>query len=140
MLCQLFLYANVRPCYSLSGYKTRYDDVDLITIRENTEGEYSGLEHQVNFISQQYMSYTIIQIMINIICLAFLDDSVSKVNGSENSATTSKGGSSSFSFRSTRYLQGVASPMKRSSSYNGKFLLSWYSRSQKKPNAILRSF
>ncbi|CAK8530334.1 unnamed protein product [Lathyrus sativus] len=68
------------------------------------------------------------------------EDSVSKVNGSENSATTSKGGSSSFSFRSTRYLQGVASPMKRSSSYNGKFLLSWYSRSQKKPNAILRSF
>ncbi|CAK8541984.1 unnamed protein product [Lathyrus sativus] len=47
MLCQLFLYANVRPCYNLSGYKTRYDDVDLITIRENTEGEYSGLEHQV---------------------------------------------------------------------------------------------
>ncbi|CAL5183234.1 unnamed protein product [Lathyrus oleraceus] len=69
------------------------------------------------------------------------EDSVSKVNGSENLATTSKGGSSSsFSFRSTRYLQGVPSPMKRSSSYNGKFLLSWYSRNQKKPNAILRSF
>lgn len=44
---ELNLYANVRPCYSLPGYKTRYDDVDLITIRENTEGEYSGLEHQV---------------------------------------------------------------------------------------------
>ncbi|PNY11848.1 isocitrate dehydrogenase, partial [Trifolium pratense] len=44
---ELNLYANVRPCYSLSGYKTRYDNVDLITIRENTEGEYSGLEHQV---------------------------------------------------------------------------------------------
>ncbi|KAL0338436.1 UNVERIFIED_CONTAM: Isocitrate dehydrogenase [NAD] catalytic subunit, mitochondrial [Sesamum angustifolium] len=37
----------IRPCYSLPGYKTKYDDVDLITIRENTEGEYSGLEHQV---------------------------------------------------------------------------------------------
>jgi isocitrate dehydrogenase (NAD+) len=46
---ELNLYANVRPCYSLPGYKTRYDNVDLITIRENTEGEYSGLEHQVNF-------------------------------------------------------------------------------------------
>lgn len=46
---ELNLYANVRPCYSLPGYKTRYDDVDLITIRENTEGEYSGLEHQVKF-------------------------------------------------------------------------------------------
>jgi hypothetical protein len=45
---ELNLYANVRPCYSLPGYKTRYDDVDLITIRENTEGEYSGLEHQVS--------------------------------------------------------------------------------------------
>ncbi|XP_031119115.1 isocitrate dehydrogenase [NAD] catalytic subunit 5, mitochondrial-like [Ipomoea triloba] len=44
---ELNLFANVRPCYSLPGYKTRYDDVDLITIRENTEGEYSGLEHQV---------------------------------------------------------------------------------------------
>lgn len=28
-------------------YKTKYDGVDLITIRENTEGEYSGLEHEV---------------------------------------------------------------------------------------------
>ncbi|XP_059646977.1 isocitrate dehydrogenase [NAD] catalytic subunit 5, mitochondrial-like [Cornus florida] len=44
---ELGLYANVRPCYSIPGYKTRYDDVNLVTIRENTEGEYSGLEHQV---------------------------------------------------------------------------------------------
>lgn len=45
---ELNLYANDRPCYSLPGYKTKYDGVDLITIRENTEGEYSGVEHQVN--------------------------------------------------------------------------------------------
>lgn len=38
---------QVRPCYSLPGYKTLYDDVNLVTVRENTEGEYSGLEHQV---------------------------------------------------------------------------------------------
>ncbi|KAL5703992.1 isocitrate dehydrogenase (NAD(+)) [Ranunculus cassubicifolius] len=44
---ELGLYSNVRPCYSLEGYKTRYDGVNLVTIRENTEGEYSGLEHQV---------------------------------------------------------------------------------------------
>jgi isocitrate dehydrogenase (NAD+) len=44
---ELGLYANVRPCLSIPGYKTRYDNVDLVTIRENTEGEYSGLEHQV---------------------------------------------------------------------------------------------
>ncbi|KAL7136641.1 hypothetical protein ABFS83_10G043600 [Erythranthe nasuta] len=44
---ELNLYANVRPCFSLPGYKTKYDNVDLVTIRENTEGEYSGLEHVV---------------------------------------------------------------------------------------------
>ena len=32
----------------MDGYKTGYDDVDLITIRENTEGEYSGIEHEVS--------------------------------------------------------------------------------------------
>ncbi|KAK9824167.1 hypothetical protein WJX72_008227 [[Myrmecia] bisecta] len=44
---ELQLFANVRPCFSLPGYKTRYDNVNLVTIRENTEGEYSGLEHEV---------------------------------------------------------------------------------------------
>jgi isocitrate dehydrogenase (NAD+) len=37
----------VRPCRSIAGIKTPYDNVDLVTIRENTEGEYSGLEHEV---------------------------------------------------------------------------------------------
>ncbi|XP_018619432.1 isocitrate dehydrogenase [NAD] subunit alpha, mitochondrial [Scleropages formosus] len=41
------LYANVRPCASIEGYKTPYDDVNLVTIRENTEGEYSGIEHVI---------------------------------------------------------------------------------------------
>ena len=45
------LYANVRPCKSIEGYKTPYDDVDVVTIRENTEGEYSGIEHVVSDIS-----------------------------------------------------------------------------------------
>lgn len=45
---KLKLYANVRPVKTLKGIKTVYDDVDLVTIRENTEGEYSGLEHEVN--------------------------------------------------------------------------------------------
>jgi isocitrate dehydrogenase (NAD+) len=44
---QLQLYANFRPARSLPGIKTRFDDVDLIVIRENTEGLYSGLEHIV---------------------------------------------------------------------------------------------
>lgn len=43
----LNLYANVRPCKSIPGYKTKYDNVDIVTIRENTEGEYTGIEHEV---------------------------------------------------------------------------------------------
>ena len=41
------LYANVRPCRSITGYETLFKDVDLVTVRENTEGEYSGIEHEV---------------------------------------------------------------------------------------------
>ncbi|KAM9376302.1 isocitrate dehydrogenase [NAD] subunit alpha, mitochondrial isoform 3-T3 [Pholidichthys leucotaenia] len=41
------LYANVRPCVSIEGYKTPYTGVNLVTIRENTEGEYSGIEHVI---------------------------------------------------------------------------------------------
>ncbi|XP_045584386.1 probable isocitrate dehydrogenase [NAD] subunit alpha, mitochondrial isoform X2 [Procambarus clarkii] len=41
------LYANVRPCRSVEGYETLYRDVDVVTIRENTEGEYSGIEHEI---------------------------------------------------------------------------------------------
>jgi len=37
----------VRPCRSVPGYKTPYDNVDTVLIRENTEGEYSGIEHEV---------------------------------------------------------------------------------------------
>jgi isocitrate dehydrogenase (NAD+) len=43
----LKLYANVRPVRTIAGVKTVYENVDLVTIRENTEGEYSGLEHEV---------------------------------------------------------------------------------------------
>lgn len=40
---QFNLYANVRPVRSFKGTKARYEDIDIITIRENTEGMYSGL-------------------------------------------------------------------------------------------------
>lgn len=43
----LDLYANVRPVKTLPGVKSRYDQVDLVIIRENTEDLYSGLEHVV---------------------------------------------------------------------------------------------
>jgi len=39
------LYANVRPAKSWAGVKTRYNDVDIVIVRENTEGLYAGLEH-----------------------------------------------------------------------------------------------
>jgi len=39
------LYANVRPAKSWHGVKTRYDKVDIVIVRENTEGLYAGLEH-----------------------------------------------------------------------------------------------
>ena len=43
----LDLYANLRPIKTLKGVKSRYEDVDLIVVRENTEDLYSGLEHEV---------------------------------------------------------------------------------------------
>jgi len=43
----LDLYACVRPVKSLPGVATRFADVDLIVVRENTEDLYSGLEHRV---------------------------------------------------------------------------------------------
>ena len=41
------LFANFRPIRNLPGIPTRYPGVDLIIIRENTEGQYSGIEHEV---------------------------------------------------------------------------------------------
>ena len=43
----LDLYANVRPVETLPGVKSRYEDVDLVVVRENTEDLYRGLEHVV---------------------------------------------------------------------------------------------
>ncbi|KAF4078661.1 hypothetical protein AMELA_G00201480 [Ameiurus melas] len=42
----LDLYANVMHCQSLPGVQTRHKNIDIIIIRENTEGEYSSLEHE----------------------------------------------------------------------------------------------
>jgi isocitrate dehydrogenase (NAD+) len=43
----LGLYANVRPARSMKGLQTRYEDVDLVIVRENTEDLYAGIEHMV---------------------------------------------------------------------------------------------
>ena len=44
---ELDLYANLRPVKTLKGVPARYDNIDLIVVRENTEDLYSGLEHEV---------------------------------------------------------------------------------------------
>src|SRR4029453_16034170 len=43
----LGLYANLRPARSIQGLETRYEDVDLVIVRENTEDLYAGIEHMV---------------------------------------------------------------------------------------------
>src|SRR3954468_23731980 len=43
----LGLYANLRPARSMEGLETRYEDVDLVIVRENTEDLYAGIEHMV---------------------------------------------------------------------------------------------
>jgi isocitrate dehydrogenase (NAD+) len=43
----LDLYANLRPVKNLEGVKTKFDNVDIVLVRENTEDLYSGLEHVV---------------------------------------------------------------------------------------------
>ncbi|MEZ4269964.1 MAG: isocitrate/isopropylmalate dehydrogenase family protein [Myxococcota bacterium] len=45
---ELDLYASIRPVKSVPGVQTRYNDVDLVVFRENTEGLYAGLENQVS--------------------------------------------------------------------------------------------
>lgn len=44
---ELDLYANVAHIKSLEGVKAKYEGIDLVVIREHTEGEYSSLEHEV---------------------------------------------------------------------------------------------
>jgi isocitrate dehydrogenase (NAD+) len=43
----LDLYASLRPVKSLRGVETRFENVDLVVVRENTEGLYTGIEHVV---------------------------------------------------------------------------------------------
>ena len=44
---KLKLFAAVRPVRSLAGVTTRYENVDLVIVRENTEGLYSGIENEI---------------------------------------------------------------------------------------------
>lgn len=44
----LDLFANLRPCKNLPGVKTRFNNVDLVVVRENTEDLYAGIEEQID--------------------------------------------------------------------------------------------
>jgi isocitrate dehydrogenase (NAD+) len=43
----LDLYANLRPARYMQGVRSRYEDIDIVAVRENTEGLYAGIEHDV---------------------------------------------------------------------------------------------
>lgn len=45
---ELDLYANLRPCKNLPNVKTKFDNVDIVVVRENTEDLYAGIERQVD--------------------------------------------------------------------------------------------
>jgi isocitrate dehydrogenase (NAD+) len=44
---ELDLFASLVNCFNLPGLASRHENVDIVVIRENTEGEYAGLEHEV---------------------------------------------------------------------------------------------
>ena len=44
----LDLYSNIRPCKNIDGIKTRFDNVDLVIVRENTEDLYAGIERKID--------------------------------------------------------------------------------------------
>lgn len=44
---ELDLFASLVHCFNMEGLPTRHKNVDIVVIRENTEGEYAGLEHEV---------------------------------------------------------------------------------------------
>ena len=44
----LNLYANIRPCKNIPNVKTKFDNVDIIVVRENTEDLYAGIEKQID--------------------------------------------------------------------------------------------
>lgn len=45
---ELDLYANLRPCKNLPGIKTKFENVDIVVVRENTQDLYAGIERQIN--------------------------------------------------------------------------------------------
>ena len=53
----LDLYVNLVHAFSIPGVKTRHEDIDIVIVRENTEGEYSGLEHEGTMRNEQEAAF-----------------------------------------------------------------------------------
>lgn len=47
------LYANVRPARTFKGVESRYENVDLVVVRENTEDLYAGIEHKIGDVAAE---------------------------------------------------------------------------------------
>lgn len=52
------LYVNVLECRAYPGVPARYNDINIAVIRQNTEGEYAMLEHEVSMIHHQFAKWT----------------------------------------------------------------------------------
>ena len=57
---KLDLFANVLKVKSIPGIKTRHDDIDIRIIRENTEGEYTNLEHEVRISNGDFFIFILL--------------------------------------------------------------------------------
>ena len=51
----LSLYANVVHSFNMPGIASRHENVDIVIIRENMEGEFSGMEHEVGAVLSSYL-------------------------------------------------------------------------------------
>lgn len=65
---ELDLFVNVLHCKSQPGVKTRHNNIDIVLIRQNTEGEYSCLEHEV---SEHFMN-SIVYRLSSSICVFYV--------------------------------------------------------------------
>lgn len=67
----LDLYSNLRPCKNIDGIKTRFDNVDLVIVRENTEDLYAGIERQIDADSAESIKIITRKASLRIVEFAF---------------------------------------------------------------------
>ena len=65
----LDLFANIRPCKNLTGVKTRFDNVNLVVVRENTEDLYACVEEKID-----YLQIKTREILVDNLCMQLVQD------------------------------------------------------------------